>query len=79
MKRKLWTHLLIIGVAILVCANVSLAQKKKVMFIDSYHEGYEWSDGIVAGVKSILGDKCDLKVLRRRTKGGKNKVEYETR
>ena len=27
---------------------------KKVLYIDSYHEGYGWSDGIVAGVKSPL-------------------------
>ena len=65
---KFLTHVLIIGVAILLCANVSEAQKKKVLFIDSYHEGYEWSDGIVAGVKSVLGDKCDLKIVRMDTK-----------
>ncbi len=59
---------LVVGIAILLCTNVSLAQKKKVMFIDSYHEGYEWSDGIVRGVKSVLGDKCDLKIVRMDTK-----------
>jgi ABC-type uncharacterized transport system substrate-binding protein len=65
---KFWTHLLIIGVVILLCTNVSLAQKKKVLFIDSYHEGYEWSDGIVRGAKNVLGDKCDLKIVRMDTK-----------
>ena len=59
--------LLIAGIAILLCANVSMAQKK-VMFIDSYHEGYEWSDSIVRGVKNVLGNKCELKIIRMDTK-----------
>jgi ABC-type uncharacterized transport system substrate-binding protein len=27
---------------------------KKILFIDSYHEGYVWSDGITEGVKRVL-------------------------
>ena len=60
--------LLVVGLMILLCANVSVAQKKKVLFIDSYHEGYEWSDSIVRGVKNVLGDKCELKIVRMDTK-----------
>jgi ABC-type uncharacterized transport system substrate-binding protein len=67
-QMKFWTYLLIIGVVILLCTNVGFAQKKKVLFIDSYHEGYEWSDGIVRGVKNVLGDKCELKIVRMDTK-----------
>jgi ABC-type uncharacterized transport system substrate-binding protein len=67
-SMKFWKYLLIIGVVTLLCTNVSLAQKKKVLFIDSYHEGYEWSDSIVRGVKNVLGDKYELKIVRMDTK-----------
>lgn len=29
---------------------------KKVFYLDSYHVGYEWSDGIEAGVRQVLDD-----------------------
>ena len=42
---------------------------KKVLFIDSYHEGYAWSDGITRGVQSTLeGTGVNLKVIRMDTK-----------
>lgn len=42
---------------------------KKVLFIDSYHEGYAWSDGITRGIKSVLTPKgATLKVARMDTK-----------
>ena len=42
--------------------------KSKVLYIDSYHEGYAWSDGICNGIKETLGDKAELKVHRMDTK-----------
>ena len=45
---------------------------KKVLFIDSYHEGYAWSDGITRGVQSTLaGTGVNLKVIRMDTKRNK--------
>jgi hypothetical protein len=42
---------------------------EKVLLIDSYHEGYEWSDGIVNGAKKAFKDSgIDLKVFRMDTK-----------
>jgi ABC-type uncharacterized transport system substrate-binding protein len=42
---------------------------KKILFIDSYHAGYEWSDGIVDGVQTVLkGTGADLKVVHMDTK-----------
>lgn len=41
---------------------------KKVLFIDSYHQGYAWSDGIEAGVRSVLDNTgVELKVTRMDT------------
>ncbi len=42
---------------------------KKVLFIDSYHEGYAWSDGITNGIKqSLNGSGVELKIVRMDTK-----------
>ncbi|MCG8567394.1 MAG: hypothetical protein MI747_20165 [Desulfobacterales bacterium] len=42
---------------------------KKVLFIDSYHQGYGWSDGITQGVKSAIGPTgAELKTIQLDTK-----------
>ena len=42
---------------------------KKVLFVNSYHEGYEWSDGIEAGLQDILkGSGVELEFVRLDTK-----------
>jgi len=42
---------------------------KKVMYIDSYHAGYDWSDGVTRGVeKTFEGTGVDLKIVRMDTK-----------
>ena len=51
-----------------ILSSTGWAEKPKVLMIDSYHEGYAWSDGIVDGVKKVLGDKYDLKIVRMDTK-----------
>jgi ABC-type uncharacterized transport system substrate-binding protein len=38
---------------------------KKILWVDSYHEGYEWSDGIEAGIREVLqATGVELKVVR---------------
>ncbi len=42
---------------------------KKILYIDSYHEGYEWSDGITTGITGVLADTgVQLKIYRMDTK-----------
>jgi ABC-type uncharacterized transport system substrate-binding protein len=57
-----------VGMAVLLCSSTSLAAKKKVLFIDSYHVGYPWSDGEVQGAKIVIGDKYEFKVIHMDTK-----------
>lgn len=46
---------------------------KKVLYIDSYHAGYEWSDGITSGVeKRLQGTGVELKIVRMDTKRNKS-------
>src|SRR3972149_1817649 len=42
---------------------------KKILYIDSYHAGYEWSDGVTRGIENILNNTgVELKILRMDTK-----------
>ncbi len=42
---------------------------KKILFVNSYHAGYEWSDGIENGIKSVLeGTGVELKIVYLDTK-----------
>ncbi len=42
---------------------------KKIVYVNSYHAGYAWSDGIEAGLHSVLdGTGVELKIIRLDTK-----------
>ena len=42
---------------------------KKILFIDSYHQGYAWSDGTLAGVRSVLDSSgAEVRVVEMDTK-----------
>jgi len=60
--------IMVVGIAFLLSFGTSQAAKKKVLFIDSYHAGYAWSDGEVQGAKSVIGDKYEFKVIHMDTK-----------
>lgn len=60
-------HYLIIACLFLLLSSPALAQqqKKNVLYLNSYHHGYEWSDNILDGVRSILDEseyKIDLQI-----------------
>ncbi len=57
-----------ICISFLLIASSQAMTKNRVLFIDSYHEGYGWSDGVTEGVKNILGNKVELKIIRMDTK-----------
>ena len=55
-------------IALLLCP-ISAWAKNRILYIDSYHAGYEWSDGITEGIKSVLPAKnIELKIFRMDTK-----------
>jgi ABC-type uncharacterized transport system substrate-binding protein len=57
---------------LLTAGHVAAGQNptgKKVLFIDSYHEGYAWSDGVTQGIVETLQDGgVQLKIHRMDTK-----------
>ncbi len=56
-------------VLVLLSSLIFAQQGKKVLFIDSYHEGYAWSDGITEGIKMVIEPSgAELKVYRMDTK-----------
>ncbi len=63
---------LVLVVLLTVCVSFVFAQNyagKKVLYVDSYHEGYAWSDGVTSGVKSVIDPSgAELKIVRMDTK-----------
>ncbi len=75
MKNILIIPILIIGLCSAWATSHSATEnvKKKILYIDSYHEGYPWSAGIQEGVEKILTTrkikvKTELKIFRMDTK-----------
>jgi hypothetical protein len=64
----------IVGLTLSLCivaagGAFSAHAAKRVLYVDSYHEGYEWSDGVTEGVRSVLGEAgVSLKIFRMDTK-----------
>ena len=72
-KLKKISMFLIVAVFIAATSFAAEYSGKKVLFIDSYHEGYAWSDGITNSVKAALdGTGVDLKIVRMDTKRNKD-------
>ncbi len=44
----------------------------KCLFISSYHQGYKWSDGVERGIRSTIGEQCELKQFDMDTKRNKD-------
>jgi hypothetical protein len=49
----------------------------KCLFVSSYHQGYEWSDGVERGVRTVLEGRCELKQFNMDAKRLKETQELE--
>ncbi len=67
---------IILSMGLVLAAAVGWAKDyadKKVLYVDSYHAGYPWSDGITQGITSVLEKTgIELKVHRMDTKRNKS-------
>lgn len=52
-------NFLILFVSLLFYAE--LATAKKCFYLSSYHQGYQWADGVEEGLKKQLNGKCEFK------------------
>lgn len=57
-------------ILIALCAGFfsTAVSAKKCLYIASYHQGYEWSDGVERGLKQQLAGQCELKQFNMDTK-----------
>lgn len=39
---------------------MNLASAAQCLYVSSYHAGYEWNDGIEAGIDNVISDQCTL-------------------
>jgi two-component system cell cycle sensor histidine kinase/response regulator CckA len=58
---------------LLILPPISLAdrEKKTVLYLNSYHNGYHWSDGLLEGIRTVLNKssyKVDLQIEYMDTK-----------
>ena len=68
-KKTILAISALIGIIFSTTALASNYTGKKVLYIDSYHAGYAWSDGITTGIERTLKDTgADLKIVRMDTK-----------
>lgn len=71
----MYSKIIVIATAL---AIAGVAQAKKCLFINSYHKGYEWSDGIEKGLEAKLGKACDLTKFYMDTKQNKEGAAAKT-
>lgn len=74
MKKKI---MLLAVIAVLgLAAQVALADTKRILYIDSYHPSYLWSEEITRGITAVLGrDKdVELRIFRMDTKRNKSEA-----
>ncbi|MGD9248535.1 MAG: ABC transporter substrate binding protein [Desulfobacteraceae bacterium] len=71
-KMKIWGKIALSLLGVCLFAATGFAGDvagKKVLFIDSYHLGYDWSDGVVDGVRQVLEQTgAELRIHRMDTK-----------
>ncbi len=56
----------------LVLMTLQSANAEKCLFVSSYHQGYDWADGIEEGVREVLVGQCDFKQINMDTKRNKS-------
>lgn len=60
---------------LLALAIPDAASAAKCLYVSSYHRGYEWSDGVERGVRSVLEGRCELRQFDMDTKRKKSPEE----
>ncbi len=64
-----------VGLITVMAITTTPAVAAKCLYVSSYHHGYEWSDGVERGVRSVLADRCELRQFDMDTKRRKSDEE----
>lgn len=71
------------SLGILCIAPTQAAEKNtgntlpKCLYVSSYHKGYDWSDGVEEGIRSVLNGQCEIKQLDMDTKRRKTSEDKQ--
>ncbi len=76
-RRQVGTLRWLVGGILLIVWPLQLFAQPKCLFISSYHQGYEWSDGVERGLRTGLKDVCELKQFDMDTKRHKQVAEIQ--
>ena len=60
---------------LLAAVAATPAHAAKCLYVSSYHQGYEWSDGVERGVRTVLEGRCELRQFDMDTKRRKSDEE----
>ena len=74
--KKIAAIVLMVLFFVSVFSQTVVASKKKILYIDSYHAEYIWSDDITNGITSVLDERDDieLQIFRMDTKRNKSEA-----
>ena len=61
-------------ILLILCIHTASVFAKNCVYVSSYHQGYEWNDGIQKGIEDVLLGKCDLKIYYLDTKRNPGEV-----
>lgn len=56
------TRLVQLFMLLYILVTPSFSKNKKVLILNSYHEGYHWTDRIMSGIKSVLNDESEIEL-----------------
>ncbi|ATX78770.1 ABC-type uncharacterized transport system, substrate-binding protein [Mariprofundus aestuarium] len=76
LMRSYLAKLILLFSPLLLIASPALAAK--CLYISSYHQGYEWNDGIEHGIEAVLKGKCELDKFYLDTKRNTGETFGET-
>jgi len=69
MKKRILAILIVALIFTSMVFTSTVFAENKILYVDSYHEGYAWSDGITKGIQSVLeGKGVELKIFRMDSK-----------
>lgn len=58
----------LVWIALMFGVTMSSAWAAKCLYVSSYHQGYEWDDGVFSGLEKTLNGKCEIKKIYLDTK-----------
>ncbi len=56
-------HILLLSIIMLLTTPSAYGEVKRVLIINSYHEGYHWTDRIMSGIKTVFDNEQNIELF----------------